>query len=49
MDKEGHICPNADNPVKFNIKCEGAIAGEIKLIATSEGLKQSGITLITKN
>jgi beta-galactosidase len=27
VDKEGHVCPNADNLVKFIIEGEGAIAG----------------------
>jgi beta-galactosidase len=27
VDKEGRICPNADNQVKFDIKGEGSIAG----------------------
>jgi beta-galactosidase len=27
VDKEGHICPNADNLVKFKIEGDGAIAG----------------------
>jgi beta-galactosidase len=84
VDKEGRVCPNADNLVKFNIKGEGGIAGvgngnpvsheyfkaserkafhglalvviqssdqagEIRLTATSDGLKESGVTLKTKN
>jgi beta-galactosidase len=27
LDKEGHVCPNADNLVKFGIEGEGSIAG----------------------
>jgi beta-galactosidase len=27
VDKEGHVCPNADNLLKFKIKGEGVIAG----------------------
>ena len=27
VDKEGRVCPNADNLVKFNISGEGSIAG----------------------
>ena len=27
MDKEGRICPNADNLVKFKIEGDGVIAG----------------------
>jgi beta-galactosidase len=84
VDKEGYICPNADNLVKFEIAGEGIIAGvgngnpisheyfksnerktfhglalavirstdkagEIKLTATSDGLKESGIVIRTKN
>jgi beta-galactosidase len=84
VDKEGRVCPNADNLVKFKIEGEGVIAGvdngnpisheyfkaserkafhglalvviqssdkagEIKLQATSDGLRESGVSIKTKN
>ena len=84
VDKEGYVCPNADNLVKFNINGEGSIAGvgngdpisheyfnvserkafhglvlviikskdkngSINLTASSDGLKEAGITIKTKN
>ena len=84
VDKEGRVCPNADNLVRFNINGEGFMAGvgngnpisheyfkaserkafhglalvivqskdktgDIKLNATSDGLKESGITIKTIN
>ena len=83
VDKEGRVCPNANNLVKFQINDEGVIAGvgngnpisheyfkaserkafhglaqviiqstdkagEIKLDATSDGLKESGVVIKTK-
>ena len=83
VDKEGRVCPNANNLVKFQINDEGIIAGvgngnpisheyfkaserkafhglaqviiqstdkagEIKLDATSDGLKESGVVIKTK-
>ena len=84
VDKEGRVCPKADNLVKFQISGEGFIAGvgngnpisheyfkaserkafhglaqvimqsteksgEINITATSNGLKESEITIKTKN
>ena len=84
VDKDGRVCPNADNLVKFSISGEGSIAGvgngnpisheyfkaserkafhglalviiqskdktgDINITATTDGLKDSGITIKTKN